>query len=77
MDLNRTFTHTHMERDIKFSVTYDPQTHSFNVVEDDSKNYILNYNPATKSWTTTEDPMPSIPVNELAILVQQHFGVFV
>ncbi|WP_156309478.1 hypothetical protein [Sphingobacterium endophyticum] len=43
MDLNRTFTHTHMERDIKFSVTYDPQTHSFNVVEDDSKNYILKF----------------------------------
>jgi len=77
MDLNRTFTHDHMGRIIKFSVTYDPQTHSFNVVEDESINYLLSYNPSTKEWTTTEDPMPSIPVNELALLVQQSFGVFI
>jgi hypothetical protein len=77
MDLNRTFTHNHMDREIKFSVTYDPQTHSFSVVEDDSINYMLFYNPANKEWTTSEDPMPTIPVNELALLVQQNFGVFV
>ena len=66
-----------MDREIKFSVTYDPQTHSFSVVEADSINYMLFYNPANKEWTTSEDPMPTIPVNELALLVQQNFGVFV
>lgn len=77
MELNRTFTHMHQDREIRFSVTYDLNTHSFNVVEDDSINYMLTYNPATREWTTTEDPKPSIPVPELAQLVQQHFGVFV
>ena len=77
MDLNRTFTHNHMERMIKFSVTYAPKTHSFNVIEDDKINYLLFFNTSNKVWSTSEDPMPTIPVNELAILVQQNFGVFV
>ena len=32
---------------------------------------------ATKKWTTADGPAPSIPVDELALLVQQSFGVFV
>lgn len=77
MELNRTFAYHHEGREIQFSVTYDPKTHSFNVVEDDNINYILSYNPTTREWTSTEDPGPSISVDKLAQLVQKSFGVFV
>ena len=45
--------------------------------QDDNINYILSYNPATREWTSTEDPGPSISVDKLAQLVQKSFGVFV
>jgi len=77
MDLTRTFQHSHNDQIINFHVTYDLQTHSFNIVEDDNINYILTYNPALKQWSATEDPAPSIPVPVLAELVQQSYGMFV
>lgn len=77
MNLSRTFTQEVNGRTINFHVTYDLQTHFFNVVEDDQLSYTLQFNPETKAWTTSGRSEPSIPVSQLAQLVQQSFGVFV
>jgi hypothetical protein len=60
-----------------FEVQYDPKTHHFTVTENTLVQYKLVFDPTFRTWTTTDGPEPSIPVEELATLVQQSFGVFV
>jgi hypothetical protein len=62
---------------VHFKATYNPQTHFFNVIEDDSHSYTLAFDPNTKVWTATGGQEPAIPVDQLALLVQKSFGVFV
>ncbi len=75
MDFNRTFQYTHNGQTIDFSATYDPKTHTVNIVENEEINYILTVNPTTREWSTTEDPSPSIPIDVLVELVQKSFGI--
>lgn len=77
MSFNREFTHEVDGKPVTFSVTYNPETHFFKVVEDDKSHYILTFDPTTRRWKTTDGPEPSISVDELAHLVQKSFGVFV
>jgi len=77
MDLSREFTQEIDGGPIHFKVSYDPQTHVFKVVEDNKPHYTLTFNPTTREWTTIDGPEPSIPVDQLAHLVQKSFGVFV
>lgn len=77
MNLSRAFTKEVDGRAVQFIATYNPQTHFFDVVEDGDTSYVLMFNPATKAWTTSEGAEPALPVDQLAQLVQQSFGVFV
>lgn len=77
MNLSREFTQEVDGKPVDFSVTYNPETHFFRVVEDDGPSYILTFSPTTKEWKTTDGPEPAISVDELAHLVQKSFGVFV
>lgn len=77
MNLNREFTQEVDGKTINFKVSYDVQTHFFKVVEDDKPHYTLTFNASTREWTTVDGPEPSIPVDQLAHLVQKSFGVFV
>ena len=58
-----------------FEVQYDPMTHNFTVTENTLVQYKLLFDPTTRVWTTTDGPEPSIPVEDLAVAVQQSFGV--
>lgn len=60
-----------------FEAQYDPATHHFTVTENTLVQYKLKFDPTSRTWTTTDGPEPSIPVDELANAVQQSFGVFV
>lgn len=77
MNLSREFTQEIDGKTVNFNVSYDPQTHVFKVVEDNKSHYTLTFNPTTREWTTVDGPEPSIPVDQLAHLVQKSFGVFV
>jgi len=77
MNLSRAFTEEVEGRLIHFNVTYNPATHFFDVVEDGQARYTLTFNPATRTWATVDGSEPSIPVDQLAHLVQESFGVFV
>lgn len=77
MNFSREFTQEVDGKSINFNVTYDPKTHFFAVVEDNVSSYTLSFNPNTRAWKTADGPEPSIPVDRLAHLVQQNFGVFV
>lgn len=77
MNLSREFTQEVDGKSVNFNVSYDPQTHFFRVIEDDKPHYILAFNPSTREWTTSDGPEPTIPVDQLAHLVQKSFGVFV
>ena len=77
MNLSRQFSLEVNGTPISFVATYNPMTHFFTITENESASYMLLFNPADRSWSTAEGPEPSIPVEELAKLVQQSFGVFV
>jgi hypothetical protein len=53
MDLSRIFTAEVNGKQVHFKATYNPQTHFFNVIEDDSHSYTLAFDPNTKVWTAT------------------------
>lgn len=61
---------------INFEATYNPQTHQFIVKENENYSYQLIFDMNNRNWSTVGNE-PSIPVQELATLVQQSFGVFV
>lgn len=77
MNLSREFTQEVDGKSVNFNVTYNPETHFFNVVEDDKSHYTLTFNPTTREWKTADGPEPSISVDQLAHLVQKSFGIFV
>lgn len=78
MNLNRKFQHRVGEGTIDFDVTYDLDKHNFVVLESgDTTGYRLAYDMESKTWRTLDGQSPSIPVAELALLVQQNFGHFV
>ena len=62
---------------ISFEAQYDPTTHHFTVTENTTKQYKLQFDPISRTWTTIDGVEPSISVEELANSVQQAFGVFV
>ena len=76
-NLMRQFTQEVNGETIIFDVQYNPKTHHFTVTENTLVQYTLIFDPTTRTWTTTDVPEPSLPINELAALVQQSFGVFV
>lgn len=77
MNLSRKFSVEVNGATINFEAAYNPMTHFFTVTENESTSYMLLFNPEDRSWSTAEGPEPAIPVEELAKLVQQSFGVFV
>lgn len=77
MNLSREFTEEVNGKSIDFNVTYDPKTHFFAVVENNVSSYTLSFDPGTRTWKAAGDTEPSIPVDQLAHLVQKSFGVFV
>ncbi|WKK58280.1 hypothetical protein [Sphingobacterium sp. BN32] len=77
MDLTRVFEKQLSDRTITFQATYDLQSHGFNITEDNQISYELRFNPAERSWSVSGEYQPSIPVEELAKLVQESFGHFV
>jgi len=62
---------------IPFVVEYDLQTHSFQVSENGKEPYRLLFNMENKSWSTSPEGATAVPVEELALKVQQSFGIFV
>lgn len=76
-NLMRQFTQEVNGETIIFDVEYNPKTHHFTVTENTLVQYTLIFDPITRTWITTDGPEPSLPINELAALVQQSFGVFV
>lgn len=76
-NLMRQFTQEVNGETIIFDVQYNPKTHHFTVTENTLVQYTLIFDPTTRTWTTIDGPEPSLPINELAALVQQSFGVFV
>ena len=78
MNFRRTFQHKVDDKVINFDVTYSPKTHFFEVYElGQSDPYFLSFDMQTRDWKITDGPAPSIPVDELALLVQKEFGFFV
>lgn len=77
MNLSRQFTQEVDGKPVNFNVTYNPETHFFTVVEDNKSSYTLSFNLSTREWKTADGPKPSVPVDQLAHLVQKSFGVFV
>ena len=77
MNLSREFAKEVGEELINFNVTYNPSTHTFKVVENSESVYELTYNMATKEWKAIGDLQPSVSVDQLAIWVQESFGIFV
>ena len=75
MNFNRKFTHVVGEEEVAFDVTYNPDTHFFTVYESGlSMPYLLKFDMSTRTWSTVEGPKPKISADDLAVLVQQHFG---
>lgn len=77
MNLSREFTQEINGKEVHFQVNYNPQTHFFTVIEDGAATYTLSFNMETREWKSSEDPEPSLPVDQLALLIQKSFGVFV
>lgn len=77
MDLTRIFEKQLSDRTITFHATYDLKSHGFNITEDDRISYELRFDPSNRSWFVTGEHQPSIPVEELARLVQASYGHFV
>lgn len=77
MNLTRTFSREIEGKIIDFSATYDPSTHTFKVEEQGRGSYTLIYNMNNREWTTSGDIEPSVSVNQLALWVQESFGIFV
>ncbi len=78
MNFRRTFQHKVDDSVIDFDVSYNPKTHFFEVYESgQSAPYHLIFNMQTREWKTADGPSPSIPVDELALLVQKEFGYYV
>lgn len=74
MSYNRKFAHTVNGESLDFDVTYDPETHFFTVLESGlSESYLLKFDMATRTWST-EGSTPKISAEDLAVLVQNHFG---
>lgn len=77
MNLSREFTQEVSGKEVHFHVTYNPQTHFFTVIEDETATYTLSFNMQTREWKSSDGPEPSLPVDQLAVLIQKSFGVFV
>lgn len=77
MNLSREFTARVGDQVVHFEAVYDPSAHFFTVTEDQTRTYKLLFDMESREWSTAEGPEPSVPVNELANMVQQSFGVFV
>lgn len=76
MDLNRNIQYRYEGQNYEYAVIYNLQDHSFDVTENQSNQFKLVVNPQTKVWST-QGGEASIPVEVLAKLVQQSYGVFV
>lgn len=76
-NLSREFTARVGDQIVRFEAVYDPTAHFFTVTEDQTRTYKLLFHMETRKWSTAEGPEPSVPVEDLAKMVQQSFGVFV
>ncbi|HIY77399.1 MAG TPA: hypothetical protein H9825_14260 [Candidatus Sphingobacterium stercorigallinarum] len=76
MDLNRNIQYRYEGQNYEYAVIYNLQDHSFDVTENQRNQFKLVVNPQTKVWST-QGGEASIPVEVLAKLVQQSYGVFV
>lgn len=76
MDLNRNIQYRYERQNYEYAVIYNLQDHSFDVTENQRNQFKLVVNPQTKVWST-QGGEASIPVEVLAKLVQQSYGVFV
>ncbi|WP_166333282.1 hypothetical protein [Sphingobacterium chungjuense] len=75
MSFTRTFSHDIDGTSVEFDVTYNTENHFFTVKEAGlSKPYLLKFDMATRTWSTEGDAESKISADELAILVQKHFG---
>lgn len=77
MNLSREFTQEVDGKAIHFKATYNPATHTFRIEENSESIYEFVYNMASKEWKAIGDPQPSVSVDQLAIWVQESFGIFV
>lgn len=78
MDLNRKFQHEVNGNTVEFDVTYNPQTHFFDVFESGQREgYLLKFDMQTRKWSIDGSDSAQLPADELAILVQKSFGHFV
>ncbi|MFD2594675.1 hypothetical protein [Sphingobacterium griseoflavum] len=78
MQFNRQFEHEVGAKRILFDVTYNPKTHYFEVFESgQQEGYLLKFDMETRAWSTEGPAAPTIPAEDLALLVQKQFGHFV
>ncbi len=78
MQFNRKFEHAVGGKTVVFDVTYNPTTHYFQVFESgNTEGYLLKFDMQHRQWSTEGELAPTIPAEELALLVQQQFGHFV
>lgn len=75
MSYTRTFNQDINGTSVEFDVTYNTENHFFTVVESGlSEPYLLKFDMDTRTWSTDNNQESKIAAEELAILVQKHFG---
>ncbi|MCL7987484.1 hypothetical protein M8998_05980 [Sphingobacterium sp. lm-10] len=75
MGYNRKFSHSVNGDSVEFDVTYNTENHYFTVLESGlSDSYLLKFDMATRTWSTDGGAESKIAAEDLAILVQKHFG---
>lgn len=77
MNLSREFTREIAGKEVNFHVTYNPVTHTFGVVENGAPAYELSFNMNNREWKTAGNHNSSVSVEQLAVWVQESFGIFV
>ncbi|NQD70568.1 hypothetical protein HP439_07535 [Sphingobacterium shayense] len=78
MNFNRKFQHTVNGELIDFDATYNPQTHDFRIIDSGrEEEFDLSFDLESRVWSIKDGKSSSLPVDELATLVQQNFGMFV
>lgn len=75
MSYTRTFSHDIDGTSVDFDVTYNTESHFFTVIESGlPESYLLKFDMGTRTWSIEAEAEPKISAEELAILVQKHFG---
>ncbi len=75
MSYTRNFIHNIGGEPIEFDVTYNTENHFFKVQEAGlTEPYLLKFDMSSRVWSIESSQDTKISAEELALLVQKHFG---